>query len=302
MITVTDPNIHNIALAGAFDDCQEVVKKLFVDHPFRTTVSLAAVNSINWARIMAQITYYVYSWLKVMPAGSSDKISFTVPTGNFGDILAGYYAKEMGLPVQDLIVATNENDILHRFFESGDYSKNGVNETLSPSMDIQISSNFERFLYHQGGNDAAACKTLMDRFDSKGTLDPPKQLLANCQSVMGSERVDNADTLKEIDQVFKAKDGYCLDPHSAIATAAARRHLAKVPNTPMVALCCAHWAKFSPVVEKAIGKDECSKLVGASFPKELSALTSLPTRVKPLPNDVAAVKSFIETTLKERQA
>ena len=301
MITVMDENIHNIALGGTFDDCQSVVKTLFNDPPFRNKVNIAAVNSINWARILAQTVYYVYAYLKIMPVNATEKISFSVPTGNFGDILAGYYAKKMGLPVESLLVATNENDILHRFFQSGDYSTNGVRETLSPSMDIQVSSNFERFLYHMGGNDASACKELMDRFESKGALEPSKALVDACCTEMASERVTDAETLAEINDVYQTRDKYTLDPHSAIAVAAGRKHLSKIKG-PMVNLCCAHWAKFSPVVEKAIGKEELSKLVADEFPYELSKLTSLPKRNAPLPNNVDAVKIFIEETLKSRQS
>merc|ERR1711871_312957 len=147
-------NIHNIALGGTFDDCQAVVKACFNDADFRKKHQLAAVNSINWARILAQMVYYVYAYLKVTPPGGGT-ISFSVPTGNFGDILAGYYAKRMGLPVDQLVVATNKNDILHRFFTKGQYDKGTVHQTTSPSMDIQISRNFERYLYYVFGEDSA---------------------------------------------------------------------------------------------------------------------------------------------------
>ena len=170
---MTDPNIHNISLHGTFDDCQAIVKASFNDKAFRDRNQLAAVNSINWARILAQQVYYVYAYLRVTAAGDATagkKVSFTVPTGNFGDILAGYYAKHMGLPVDQMVVATNRNDILDRFFTKGDYSlsPNGVAETITPSMDIGISSNFERFLFHRLGENTDEMAALMKNFESTG--------------------------------------------------------------------------------------------------------------------------------------
>merc|ERR1719440_334117 len=184
MISVMDPNIHNIALDGNFDDCQAAVKYMFNDTAFRDEHKLAAVNSINWARILAQIVYYVHAYLKVTEAPAAGapppKASFSVPTGNFGDILAGFYAKSMGLPVERLVVATNSNDILHRYFSAGDYSSATVAETVTPSMDIQVSSNFERFLFHMGGEDAAALAELMRSFEAGNPLTPSDSLLAAC--------------------------------------------------------------------------------------------------------------------------
>lgn len=306
MITVLDENIHNIALKGTFDDCQAVVKSLFADSPFRQRVKLAAVNSINWARILAQTVYYVHAYLHVTEPGaamSGRKVSFSVPTGNFGDILAGWYAKQMGLPVQQLIVATNENDILHRFFQKGDYSQKGVKETLSPSMDIQISSNFERYLFHAGGNDAHALNALMKRFEADGALSPSPELLAACRAEMDSERVDDAEVLATIAQVHEATGGtYTLDPHSAIAVAGARNYLRRADaaekEVPMVALACAHWAKFAAAVGRAVGEESAAKL---ELPEALANLRGKPTRVSPLPNDVAAVREFIDKTLASRK-
>ena len=174
---MTDPNIHNISLHGTFDDCQAIVKASFNDKAFRDRNQLAAVNSINWARILAQQVYYVYAYLRVTAAGDATagkKVSFTVPTGNFGDILAGYYAKHMGLPVDQMVVATNRNDILDRFFTKGDYSlsPNGVAETITPSMDIGISSNFERFLFHRLGENTDEMAALMKNFESTGAFGP----------------------------------------------------------------------------------------------------------------------------------
>ena len=250
MISVVDPNIHNIALGGTFDDCQAVVKACFNDHGFRDEISIAAVNSINWARILAQITYYVYAYLKVTAPGAADagkKVSFSVPTGNFGDILAGFYAKQMGLPVDQLVVATNKNDILHRFFnDKGDYtlSPDGVSETLSPSMDIGVSSNFERFLFHMGGDDPAQMKKLMDNFEKTGKLEPPDSLVAASRSHMDSASVADDEILATIADVYERGNGYVLDPHSAIGVAAARKTRKAGTDVPMICLACAHWATY----------------------------------------------------------
>ena len=250
MISVVDPNIHNIALGGTFDDCQAVVKACFNDHGFRDEISIAAVNSINWARILAQITYYVYAYLKVTAPGAADagkKVSFSVPTGNFGDILAGFYAKQMGLPVDQLVVATNKNDILHRFFnDKGDYtlSPDGVAETLSPSMDIGVSSNFERFLFHMGGDDPAQMKKLMDNFEKTGKLEPPDSLVAASRSHMDSASVADDEILATIADVYERGNGYVLDPHSAIGVAAARKTRKAGTDVPMICLACAHWATY----------------------------------------------------------
>lgn len=305
MITVLDPNIHNIALAGTFDDCQHVVKALFADESFRTGNSLAAVNSINWARILAQTVYYVYAYLQVTAPPSAGaappRVSFSVPTGNFGDILAGWYAKSMGLPVEQLLVATNENDILHRFWSQGDYSRSQVKQTLSPSMDIQISSNFERFLFHMGKNDPAALAELMSSFEAGNPLQPSAALLAACRGQMVSERVADGDVLQTIADVRARADGYTLDPHSAVGVAAARQYLAKNggSSSPMICLACAHWAKFSDAVGAAIGPES---LAAMPLPEPLASLDGLDTRVKPLPNSVETIKDFITGTIAARAA
>jgi len=305
MISVTDPNIHNIALAGTFDDCQRTVKALFADDEFRQTHALAAVNSINWARILAQTVYYVYAYLQVTQAGASlgpdaTKVSFSVPTGNFGDILAGWYAKQMGLPVDQLLVATNENDILHRFFSEGDYSRSQVRQTLSPSMDIQISSNFERFLFHMGGDNAEELSSLMTRFEGGGALEPSASLLKACQSHMVSARIPDAEVLATISDVHARADGYTLDPHSAIGVAAAKQMVAQGgSSSAMVCLACAHWAKFSGAVGKALGTEKANKM---TLPEPLASLHTLPTRVSKLPNSIERVKSHIVETVSTRNA
>jgi len=300
MISVTDPNIHNIALQGTFDDCQAVVKACFNDHVFRDKNNLAAVNSINWARILAQQVYYVYAYLKLTPPGSSQKVSFSVPTGNFGDILAGYYAKRMGLPVDQLIVATNKNDILHRFFQhDGDYSlhKDGVAQTISPSMDIGVSSNFERFLFHVGGDDAEAMATMMSNFEATGKLNPPASLVSAAKEVMTSASVADDEILQTIADVHTRADGYTLDPHSAIGVAAARKVRTAGTTTPMACLACAHWAKFPDANARALGAEKAAALV---VPEPLASLHTLETRVVVQPYDVPTVQGFIQKTLAAR--
>jgi threonine synthase len=309
MISVTDPNIHNIALGGTFDDCQATVKACFNDHAFRKEHNLAAVNSINWARILAQMVYYVYAYLKVTPppasskeAGSPPLVSFSVPTGNFGDILAGYYAKRMGLPIDQLVVATNQNDILHRFFNAdGDYSLNadGVAQTLSPSMDIGVSSNFERFLFHMGGDDPKALNDMMTRFEAEGALKPPSTLVAASREVMCSASVADSEILETIKDVYARADGYTLDPHSAIGVAAARRVRPAGSTVPMVCLACAHWAKFPDANQLALGAEKAGAL---KVPPVLAGLDQLDTRVVPLPYDVGGVQTFIKKTLAERSS
>jgi len=305
MISVVDENIHHISLRGTFDDCQATVKACFNDHAFNHEISIAAVNSINWARILAQMVYYVHAYLKVTSPGAAtrgDKVSFSVPTGNFGDILAGYYAKRMGLPVEQLIVATNKNDILHRFFShNGDYSmdKNGVAETLAPSMDIGVSSNFERFLFHVGGDDAGQMKTLMDNFEKTGTLDPPSSLVSASAAVMDSAAITDSEVLETIADVCKRGDGYVLDPHSAIGVAAARKARRADTSVPMICLACAHWAKFPDANRAALGAEASAAL---TVPEPLASLHTLPTRVSSQPYDVPTIQTFIRDTLAARKA
>jgi len=300
MISITDPNIHNIALDGSFDDCQAHVKSLFNTPAFRKEHRLAAVNSINWARILAQIVYYVHAYLKVTEAPKTGapppKVSFSVPTGNFGDILAGFYAKQMGLPVERLIVATNSNDILHRYFSAGDYSSSTVSETVTPSMDIQVSSNFERFLYHMSGNDSTMMATLMRELESSGTLKPTAQMLSNSRVHMDSARASDEQVLETMKKVYEAS-GYVLDPHSAVGVAAAQQ-LGSTPGVPMVCLACAHWAKFPDALTQALGD---KAMAGLTVPEPLASLHTLPTRVAPLPNQLDKVQAFIEETIATRQ-
>jgi len=287
MTTVLDDNIHNIALQGNFDDAQNIVKALFADLGFKKEYNLGAVNSINWARILAQTVYYVYAYLKVTPPGSNEKVSFSVPTGNFGDILAGYYAKRMGLPVMDLVVATNENDILDRFFKSGVYSREDCRETLSPSMDITISSNFERFLYHMAGDDASVLQPMMAEFESTGKLQGTPKIFENCKAEMKSAMVPDDEVLETIGDYYE-KFGYLLDPHSAIGVAAANK--VGTDAKRMVSLACAHWGKFPVAVERAVGKEAMTKL---ELPNTLAELENMECRKYKIPNETEAVREFI---------
>ena len=209
MTTVLDSNIHNIAVEGSFDDAQGIVKAIFNDRKFKQTFHLGSVNSINWARILAQIVYYFYAWFRVTN-DIRERVSFVVPTGNFGNVLAGYYAKLMGLPIDKLIVGTNENDILHRFFSRGEYHSTEVKETLSPSMDIQISSNFERYLYDLTGNSSKQLQLWMDEFEQSGKLTVESNLQKKAQQDFASARVDDEEILSII-RKFHQDHKYLLD-------------------------------------------------------------------------------------------
>ena len=281
MTTVETPAIHNIAIEGNFDDCQAIVKALFNDHVFRDRVGLAGVNSINWARIMAQIVYYVSS--AVALGGPDRKVSFCVPTGNFGDIFAGYVAKRMGVPIDRLIIATNVNDILDRTLKTGRYEMQGVKPSSSPSMDIQISSNFERLLYLAYGRDAGAIRSLMSGLSQSGAFTIGQKELAAIREEFDSIAVNEAETAKTIAQTLKAT-GELLDPHSAVGFAAALR--AKPNASAMVTLATAHPAKFPDAVEKASG-------IRPHLPQRLSHLLNAKERFTILPNSATAVRDFV---------
>ncbi len=251
MTTVTDKNVFNIAIQGSFDDGQAIVKTLFSDIEFKNKYSLGAINSINWARILAQVVYYVHSCLHVIGHEKDCSLDFTVPTGNFGDIFAGFIAKKM-LPagtIRQLVLATNSNDILARFVNNGDYSLGDVKITSSPSMDIQAASNFERYLYYLVDNDSPRTKELMKEFAQTGTLD-----LTSYQEQIRrdfvSSSVSNEEISDTISRFYKEHD-YILDPHTAVGVNVAEK--LKTAGVPMVCLATAHPAKFSEVVEKAIG-------------------------------------------------
>ena len=285
MTTIPDANIHTIALEGTFDDCQGILKGLFNHHAFRDRLRLSGVNSINWARVVAQTVYYFTS--AVVLGAPHRKVSFTVPTGNFGDILAGYIAKRMGLPIDRLAIATNENDILARTLDAGAYEVKGVHATSSPSMDIQVSSNFERLLFDACGRDASAIRAMMASQQQSGSFQIAAGPLAAIKAEFDAARTGEVGTAKEIARVWN-EAGYLIDPHTAVAVHAARKGLARDPSTPMVALSTAHPAKFADAVTKAVGRP-------APLPPHLANLMERTENFTVLPNDQAAVEAFVRS-------
>ena len=285
MTTVLDANVHNIAVEGLFDDAQHIVKELFGDLEFKTRHHLGAVNSINWARILVQIVYYFYAWGRVS-SNSGEAVNFVVPSGNFGNVLAGHYARQMGLPIHRLVVATNENDILHRFFSKGEYHTAGVRQTLSPSMDIQISSNFERYLFDLSGRSPEQLRRWMQDFQETGCLTIEGERLQTAQATFGSARVDEAGTLRAIRETYK-EYGYLLDPHTAVGVEAAKQ---VDLEGPVVCLACAHPAKFSSAVHQAAGTTP-------EMPPPLAELENLETRCAVLPAQAGAVREYLTQVL-----
>ena len=283
MTTIDDANVHAIAVEGTFDDCQNILKGLFNHHAFRDEIGLSGVNSINWARIVAQVVYYFTAG---MALGAPHRpVSFTVPTGNFGDILAGYIAKRMGLPVARLNIATNSNDILARTLATGAYEMRGVAATQSPSMDIQISSNFERLLFDLHGRDAASIRALSDNLAQARRFDIAPRPLAKLRDEFSAGTADEAATTAEMARTWR-DSGYMLDPHTAVGVAVARRALQKDPATPMVALGTAHPAKFPDAVRKAIG-------VTPQLPLHLADIMERKEHFTVLANDQRAVENFV---------
>ncbi|WP_422003038.1 threonine synthase [Reyranella sp.] len=283
MTTVLAPNVHNIAVDGTFDDCQDLAKACFNDLAFRDRRALTAVNSINFARVMAQIVYYF--WAAVKLGAPERPVAFTVPTGNFGNVYAGYAAERMGLPVSHFVVATNSNDILARFFETGAMTVADVVPTYSPSMDIQISSNFERLLFDLYGRDGRALAEAMTAFRATGRLAVGDNALGGVRALFDAGRADEESTLAAIADCRK-RYGETLDPHTAVAYAVAQRHR-RDAAVPMVVLATAHPAKFPDAVEKATGERP-------ALPPRLADLLDRAERVEGLPNDAAALKVLID--------
>ncbi len=287
MTTTIAPNVFNIALEGTFDDCQSIVKALFADEAFRRAHNLSAVNSINWARIMAQVVYYFRAALAL---GAPDRaVSFAVPTGNFGNIFAGYVAMRMGLPVKNLILGSNENDILPRFLETGTMEKRDVKPSISPSMDIQVSSNFERLLFEMQDRDAREVARLMDSFKYEKVYSVSADVLKKIKATFSGLRCTDVDTKAEIGRIYKLS-GEIVDPHSAIGFAAAERFCEK--ETPCVVLATAHPAKFPLPVHEATG-------VTPVLPPRLSDLTTRRESFTVLPNRQDSIKYFIETSARK---
>ncbi len=281
MTTVLDANVHNIALEGTFDDCQDAVKAMFNNHAFRNSVRLSGVNSINWGRIVAQIVYYFVAAVSL--GAPHRKVSFTVPTGNFGDIFAGYCAKRMGLPIEKLVIATNANDILRRTLDTGRYEMTGVAPTISPSMDIQISSNFERLLFESAGRDAAAVSRMMAALKQSRGFDLPENSIAAIRAEFAAGTSGEEPTSKTIAETW-ARSGYLLDPHTAVGVHVAR-NLSRGPE-PMITLATAHPAKFPAAVKAASG-------IEPALPTWLADLYQRPERVDVLANDQRVLENFI---------
>ncbi|RJF93546.1 threonine synthase [Sphingomonas cavernae] len=281
MTTVLAPNVHNIAIKGSFDDAQAMVKAMFADPDFSGRFQLSAVNSINWARLMAQVVYYFYAAVRL--GAPERRIAFAVPTGNFGDVFAGYVAERMGLPVERLIVATNVNDILHRALSTGDYSAGQVVPTATPSMDIQVSSNFERLLFDLGGRDGTALADAMRGFETKRALQLSNAQREGAARLFSSARID-AEAMGHAMRWAHDRAGQVIDPHSAVGLAAARA--SDVVDVPVVTLATAHPAKFRDAVERATG-------VRPPLPSRIANLFEREERYDVLPATLADVTGYI---------
>jgi len=277
MTSVLDDNVFNLAVDGTFDDCQHLMKSIFGDIKFKAEHSLGSVNSVNWARVLAQIVYYFYATFRVQERTGAKEVQFSVPTGNFGDIMAGYLATQMGLPIKKLILATNENNILSRFFNSGEYSMGSVVPTLSPSMDIQVASNFERYLYYRTGKDSAKLLALMDGFAETGALS-----VEGSDDLFAAGEGNTAETLAIIKK-YHDEFSYTLDPHTAVGV-----HVAEgfaLADVPTICLATAHPAKFTEAIEQATGK--------AAHHPMLDALADAETRCDSIASDEAAVRDYL---------
>ncbi|WP_150302779.1 threonine synthase [Pseudomonas saliphila] len=283
MTTIAGDNIHNIAVEGNFDDCQEMVKASFADQAFLKGTRLVAVNSINWARIMAQIVYYFHAALQL--GGPARSMAFSVPTGNFGDIFAGYLARNMGLPISQLIVATNRNDILHRFMSGNQYDKDALHPSLSPSMDIMVSSNFERLLFDMHGRNGPQVAKLMDQFRQTGKLSVDEERWTETRRLFDSLAVDDEATCATITDVYK-ECGELLDPHTAIGVRAARE-CRRSMSLPMITLGTAHPVKFPDAVRQAAIAEE------PALPAHLADLFERDERFTVLPNHLVDVQQFV---------
>jgi threonine synthase len=280
MTTLGAKNIHALAVGGTFDDCQDLVKAMFNDKEFRSKRSLLAVNSINWARVLAQVVYYFYAALAL--GAPARRVNFTVPTGNFGNIYAGYVARAMGLPIGKLTIATNKNDILARCVATGEYKMNGVTPTLSPSMDIEISSNFERLLFDLFARDGTALAKAMADFRAKKSLTLTSAQHADFTALFAAHKTDDAATLTTIKRTYEIC-GMLLDPHTATAVAATE---ALALSGPTITLATAHPAKFPKAVKQATG-------ITPELPPHLADLFERTEKITPLANDIQALKHYI---------
>lgn len=285
MTTVDSPNVRVVAVEGTFDDCQDLVKAMFNDAAFRERMQLSAVNSINWARVMAQIVYYVTACDELGPS-----VNFCVPSGNFGNVFSGWIARRMGAPINQLVVASNANDILERFFNRNEMTTAPVVPSLSPSMDIQVSSNFERLLFEMNGRDGGLTAEQLQRFRATGKLSlEPDQRRAFIEGRFQAARLDDDETLAVMTQTY-VETGMLLDPHTAVAVGAtAKLRAAGSLNGKTVTLATAHPAKFPDAVERATG-------IRPPLPAHLANLFDLPEQMTVLPNDLAAIQKFVAST------
>jgi threonine synthase len=283
MTSVLDHNVFNLAVEGTFDDCQRIMKSIFRDVAFKQQYSLGAVNSVNWARVLAQMVYYFYAGLRLIRQTGVQRIQFSVPTGNFGDILAGYYAERMGLPVDRLILATNENDILSRFFNTGVYSIGTVVPTISPSMDIQVASNFERYLFYKVGENGDRLCELMDVFDRSGALSIPRTPEGRVDPLFVADAVNTETTLRTIRRYYRHY-AYLLDPHTATGVGVAEQHLSD--TAPTLCLATAHPAKFGKAILDATGEDLAHHEI-------LDSLQDAETRCDLVPAREQAIRDYL---------
>ena len=281
MTTVLDDNVQNLAIEGSFDDCQLILKTIFNDLRFKDAYDLGAVNSVNWARILAQVVYYFSTYVQL---GLPERFQVAVPTGNFGNIFAGYIARRMGLPIDTLILATNQNDILHRFFTTGRYERGEVYFSHSPAMDIQVASNFERYLYYEFGQEPEKVKEFMNDFSNTGLATTSLNTL-NVDAAFMSGRVSDEDTVATIARIYE-ETAYILDPHTAVGAEIGR--LKRRPKVPLVCLATAHPSKFDEVIRQVIPD------IDVSHPT-LELLKDLPERKTLLNGEVSVVKDFIST-------
>jgi len=286
MTTVPEKNVFNIAVKGTFDDCQAIVKAIFNQLDFKSQYHLGSINSINWARVLAQVVYYVYAALKMKGQTGDEPVNFSVPTGNFGDIFAGYIAKQLIRPnIGRLVLATNENNILTRFVLQGRYAKSKVIHTISPSMDIQVASNFERYLYYLYNQEPERVKQAFMFLDKKDEIIISQKELAQVRRDFASASIDQASTITTIRDIYK-KTGYILDPHTSVGVAAAERLDADLPKGPTICLATAHPAKFPDAVRKAIGREP-------ERPESLKGIEDRSNRYEVLPSKIDAVKNYI---------
>ena len=282
MTTVMDPNIHNIAIDGSFDDCQSLLKEVFRDVSFKKDLKLGAVNSVNWARVLAQTVYYFSIYIQL---GMPKAFQVAVPTGNFGNIFSAYVAKQMGLPIERLILATNQNDILHRFFETGLYRRDKVCFTSSPAMDIQVASNFERYIFYVYQSRIDKFKRFINSFESSGSAKIDLSDLPSNNDGFVTSSVSDMETIKRIRLTYE-RTGYILDPHTAVGLDAGLRK--RNNEIPLVTLATAHPAKFPSLLEEALPEAEVSHPI-------IESLEGLPTRKYHIKNDSSTLREFIET-------